>query len=73
MLTSSGAQPGKYRPSGGNQADRRTEREVPGAVTRNCRNAGEQVLAPSLGRSLPEKAAFAVCPWRSVSTGMPLT
>ena len=73
MLTWSGAQPGKYLPSGGNQADSSTEREFPVGVTRKCRNAGEQVVEPCSGRSLPEKAASAVCAWRSVNTGTPLT
>jgi hypothetical protein len=73
MLTLSGAHPGKYLPSGGNHADSSTEREFPGGVTRKYRNDREQVLAPSRGRSLPEKAASAVCACRSVSNGTPWT
>jgi hypothetical protein len=45
----------------------------PGGVTRKCRKAGEQVLIPGLGRSLPEKATSAVCARRSVNTGTPFT
>jgi hypothetical protein len=56
MLSWIPAQPGRYFLSGGNHAESRTERVFPGGVTRKCLKAGEQVLAPCLGRSLPEKA-----------------
>ena len=71
MLTWIPAHPGRYLRSGGNHAESSTKRVFPGGVTRRCLKAGEQVRAPGLGRSLPEKATSATCPRRSDNTGTP--